>query len=89
MLELGQRDSGLVAAGSRIVSTIAIDADNALSKERRRRRVEEDECDDGSQDYQRDLVSNQKEVCLIYSESPARRFPKPPENWSEQIPSDI
>ena len=89
VLELGQPDSGLVAEGSRIVSVIVIDANNALFKEWGQNGMGEDECDDGSQGNQRDVVSNQREAYLIYSEGPAKRFPKAPENWSGQDPSDI
>jgi len=82
VLELGKLDSCLVPETSRDIYTGTVYPDNAFSKEWRRHKMGESECDDGSQHNQRNSCANQQGKYGIRPESSAKRVPKPPKHSS-------
>jgi len=81
VLELGKLGSCLVPETSRDISS-TVYPDNASSEERRRHKMGDSECDDGSQHNQRNSCANQQWKYGIRPESSAKRVPKPPKHSS-------
>ena len=77
VLELGRSELCLVPETSIDAAICTAFPNEAFFEERRKHKMDESECDDGSDNDQHGAVTNQQRRCTIHSEGSARHLPKP------------